>query len=1221
MKKIRINELARELEVKPGVILDLLPELGVQEKKTHSSSVDEDVAIALRDRLIASGELHNGSSHSFAGGDRQSEEAHEGVFAGHTGVHDSQDAHGDLSAKPALKTPLAEFKSEESAPEKAVTPPVEAHRPIRPPFQSPVRPVIRDAAPAARPEAAPISGPPSMPLPPSGPAISTSSVPIQTAPPVSQQATQSAPRQTVPVPAQAVPGSPVAVATPASLATPVTMAPSAAPGPSITMPGEAAPAVPGEPERPAPRFQPLRPPMGLSGPRQPLPPSSSTPKTPGMQNLGQGGPGAGPVTRSVPVLPRPLVQAIPRSGSAPSGSPLAGPRQPLPAEPLRPSGVIGSERVGRPAPMPERPVLQQPSVPVMASPSQPLPRPAQPPTHVVAPGPSAGSPSQTPGSQTPVLSTPGSQIHGSQTHGPQTFNPAATGSQGMSPGASASGMSGSGIPGSPIPPRQPSPRPAPGLTPGAPIAPRPLNARPGLAGQPSARPTVPPRPDLVQRLKQQQIPGPRPGMVSAPTPRPAAPGRPAPSPSQPLYHGPVRPGQPLMRGPGGPAIPGAPNFPGGAGLRRPGMRPMHPTSPLRAESATPTPTEQQRRHQAKPGARPGPRKREEVEGRLRERVSKRSAILEPPPIDREITVAEGVTVKELSEKLGVKANLVIKKLVETKKFFATINQTLDVKLAEELAREFGASTNQVSYEQESTQEVQEAEETGDLVKRAPVVTIMGHVDHGKTSLLDAIRQTNVAGREAGGITQHIGAYRIEKNNRKIVFIDTPGHQAFTRMRARGAKITDIVILVVSSDDGVMPQTLEAIDHARAAKVPIIVAINKIDKPGALPDRVMQQLSDRGLVPESWGGDTVMVPVSAKTGQNLDLLLEMILLVADLQDLKANPARPATGTVLEAKLDKGRGPVATVIVRNGTLRAGDFFICGALFSKVRAMFDDRGNAAKEAEPSMPVEVIGLDALPEVGDDFQVVSDTSKAKQIVVYREAKAREVAMAKGARVATLDSLARQFKEGDLKDLNLLIKADVGGTAEVLSDTLTQLSTDKIRVRVLRAGVGAISESDVLLASTSDAIIIGFNVKADRDAQAVAERQGTEIRLHSIIYELIDEIRAAMTGLLDPVFKETLLGHAEVREIFKISKVGTIAGCYVADGSIRRDGQVRVLRGGGVIHTGKIDALKRFKNDASEVKNGLECGISLVNFNDIEIGDTFEAFAMERVAPEVPVTR
>lgn len=586
----------------------------------------------------------------------------------------------------------------------------------------------------------------------------------------------------------------------------------------------------------------------------------------------------------------------------------------------------------------------------------------------------------------------------------------------------------------------------------------------------------------------------------------------------------------------------------------------------------------------------------------------------PPPIDREITVAEGITVKELSEKLGVKANLVIKKLVE-RKIFATINQTLDVKLAEEISREFGASTNKISFEEESTQDIELAEEERDLVRRAPIVTVMGHVDHGKTSLLDAIRETRVADREAGGITQHIGAYHVEKNGRKIVFIDTPGHQAFTRMRARGAKVTDIVVLVVAADDGVMPQTLEAIDHAKAAGVPMLVAINKIDKPGAQPDRIKQQLSDRGLLAEDWGGDTVMVPVSAKAKQNLDLLLEMILLVADLQDLKANPNRPALATVLEAKLDKGRGPVATVLVRNGTLRAGDFFICGSNFSKVRAMFDDRGNPAKDAEPSMPVEVIGFDDLPEVGDTLQVVTDTAKAKQIVTYRESKAREVAMAKGARVATLDSLAKQFKEGDLKDLNLIVKADVGGTAEVLTDTLQQLSTDKIRVRVLRAGVGAITEDDVLLASASQAVIIGFNVKPERSAQSVAEQQKVDIRQHSIIYELIDEVRQAMTGMLEPVFRELIQGHAEVRETFRISKIGVVAGCFVTDGAIRANSEVRVLRGGDVIHRGKIEALKRFKNDASEVKAGLECGISIVNYNGVQMGDIIEAFTMERMAP------
>lgn len=632
------------------------------------------------------------------------------------------------------------------------------------------------------------------------------------------------------------------------------------------------------------------------------------------------------------------------------------------------------------------------------------------------------------------------------------------------------------------------------------------------------------------------------------------------------------------------------------------------------EPATPVPTETQRRLQGKP-IRPGERREfEQEEGRLRlsPRREQPSAL---PAINREITVAEGVTVKELSEKLGVKANLVIKKLVE-RKIFATINQTLDTKLAEELAREFGASTNKVSYEEEATQGIELAEDAKDQLKRAPVVTIMGHVDHGKTSLLDSIRATNVAAREAGGITQHIGASVVEQSGRKIVFIDTPGHEAFTRMRARGAKVTDIVILVVAADDGVMPQTLEAIGHAKAAGVPLIVAINKVDKPDAQPDRIKQQLADRGLLAEDWGGDTVMVPVSAKAKTNLDLLLEMILLVADIQDLKANPIRPALGSVLEAQLDRGRGPVATVIVRNGTLRVGDFFICGSVFGKVRAMFDDKGGQVREAEPSMPVEVIGLDALPEVGDTFQVVTDTAKAKQIVIYREGKAREQAMAKGARM-TLDQLHQQLQEGEIKDLFLILKADVGGTAEVLSDTLQKLSTEKVRIRVLHSGVGAITETDVLLASASNAIIIGFNVRPERNAVNTAEQEKVEIRLHTIIYELVDEMKRAMVGLLAPVFKEVYKGRAEVRQVFRISKVGTVAGCYVQDGTITRDSMVRLLRDNMVVHTGKVDALKRFKNDASEVKSGFECGISLVNYNDIKEGDIIEAFVSERVANEV----
>jgi translation initiation factor IF-2 len=473
----------------------------------------------------------------------------------------------------------------------------------------------------------------------------------------------------------------------------------------------------------------------------------------------------------------------------------------------------------------------------------------------------------------------------------------------------------------------------------------------------------------------------------------------------------------------------------------------------------------------------------------------------------------------------------------------------------------------------------------------------------------------VADSEAGGITQHIGAYHIEKNGHTIVFIDTPGHEAFTRMRARGAKVTDIVVLVVAADDGVMPQTLEAIDHAKAAKVPIIVAINKIDKPDAQPERIKQQLADRSLLAEDWGGDVVMVPVSAKAKTNLDLLLEMILLVAEMLDLKANPARPAMGTVLEAKLDRGRGPVATVLVRNGTLHVGDYFIVGSVFGRVRAMFDDRGAPVREVLPSMPAEVLGLESLPDVGDSLQVVTDTAKAKQIVIYREIKDREVAMSKTNRI-TLEQLHDQLKEGESKELNIILKTDVGGTAEVLTDTLQKLSSDKVKIRVLHSGVGAITETDVLLASASNAIIVGFNVRPERNAQAVAEKEKVDIRLHTIIYELADEIKKAMTGMLEPVFKEVYKGRAQVREVFRISKVGAVAGCMVNDGSITRDAQVRLLRDNAVIHTGKVSGLKRFKNDASEVKAGFECGISLANYNDIKPGDVIEAFATERVATE-----
>jgi translation initiation factor IF-2 len=600
---------------------------------------------------------------------------------------------------------------------------------------------------------------------------------------------------------------------------------------------------------------------------------------------------------------------------------------------------------------------------------------------------------------------------------------------------------------------------------------------------------------------------------------------------------------------------------------------------------------------------------------------------EPLPITRTITVTEGISVKDLAEKLGVRGKDLIASLL-MRGVFVTVNQSLDAELVKDVASQFGADTQVITFEDEMANEALENlmkdEDVSEIeVTRPPVVTVMGHVDHGKTSLLDAIRETDVASGEAGGITQHIGAYkvRIAKQDspafgREIVFLDTPGHEAFTRMRARGAKVTDIVVIVVAADDGVMPQTLEAVDHAKAANVPIIVAVNKIDKPDAQPDRVKQQLGDRGLVPEAWGGSTVFVDVSAKKKQNLDLLLEMICLVADLGNLKASPDRPAVGTVIEAKLDRGRGAVATVLVQNGTLRAGDSFIMGNTFGKVRAMFDDRGRPTQEAVPSTPVEILGLEGMPDAGDTVLVVADRDKAKGIAQYRKMKERESQLAKSSRVS-LEGLAEQIKQAGVKELPLILKGDVTGSVEVLADSLQKMSTEKVRIKVLHTGVGAITESDILLASASNAIVIGFNVRPERKAADLAEQDGVEIRLHSIIYELQDEIKKAMLGLLEPTIKENYVGRAQVLNIFRIPKVGTIAGCRVVDGSIKRDAEIRLMRDGEQVFKGKLSSLKRFKDDAREVTNGMECGMGIANFNDIQVGDTVEAFVTERVAAEL----
>src|SRR5579859_2183543 len=735
-------------------------------------------------------------------------------------------------------------------------------------------------------------------------------------------------------------------------------------------------------------------------------------------------------------------------------------------------------------------------------------------------------------------------------------------------------------PASPVaaPPR-PSAPPSPAVvTPPAPAAPS-VSASAAPQAPPAAqRPASPP---AAAAPPQQPAPrmivpqtGPRP-VYKAPPPRVVAPTAQAGAPPRPAPGRPV-PGQPIFQRP-------RPQGPPGAGAPRPPLRPgerrpMHPTRtgptgprPIGVGPGLPPGPARPGSRPGGPSRRPGQRyvPRGVKEGPMKGYVPPPRMVVsnEPMPITRNITITEGISVKDLAEKLDIRAKDLISRLL-ARGVFATINQTLDAELASEMARFFGADTNVITFEEQTAKEIdaaaageESAPETG---IRPPVVTIMGHVDHGKTTLLDSIRITNVAEGEAGGITQHIGAYKVritDKDSpaygREIVFLDTPGHEAFTRMRSRGAKATDIVVLVVAADDGVMPQTVEAIDHAHAAEVPIIVAVNKIDKPDAMPDRVKKQLADRGLMPEDWGGKTVFVDVSAKKKTNLNLLMEMICLVADLQELKATADRPATGVVLEAKLDRGRGPVATVLVQNGTLNAGDNFVVGNVFGKVRAMFDDRGAPLQTAPPSTPVEILGMEALPQAGDQFLVVADRDKARGISDYREQKAREAALAKSSRVS-LEGLSEQIKSAGTKELNIILKGDVQGSVEVLSDLLSKLSNDKVRLKLLRSGVGAITETDVLLASASNAIIIGFNVRPERKAQELAEQEEVDIRLHSIIYELQDEIKRAMSGLLEPTIKETYQGRAEVLETFRIPKVGTVAGCRVTDGLIKRDSEVRL---------------------------------------------------------------
>ncbi len=587
-----------------------------------------------------------------------------------------------------------------------------------------------------------------------------------------------------------------------------------------------------------------------------------------------------------------------------------------------------------------------------------------------------------------------------------------------------------------------------------------------------------------------------------------------------------------------------------------------------------------------------------------------------------VVIPEVISVREFAERLGVEPNQLLQDLIALGKFVA-INQPIDFETAQKVAEKYGKVVKLEGAEEETTLEA-ELQETPDreedLKPRPPVITVMGHVDHGKTTLLDYIRNTKVAEREAGGITQHIGASVVEvdtsEGKKKLVFLDTPGHEAFTAMRARGAQVTDIAVLVVAADDGVMPQTVEAINHAKAAGVPIIVAINKIDKPGANPERVKQELTQHGLIPEDWGGDTVMVPVSAKTGEGVDELLEMIALQADIMELKANPDKPARGVVLEAKLDKKRGPVATLLVQNGTLKIGDAVVAGLYAGKIRAMFDDKGRPVKEAGPAMPVEVLGLEDVPLAGDKFYVVESLEKAREIAAKRQELARQSALEREKRVS-LEELFSQMKAGEIKELNVVLKADAQGSVEAIRKSLEELSTDEVKVNIIHAGVGPITENDVMLAAASNAIVIGFNVRPDSAARKAAEKEKVDVRTYRVIYDIVDEIKKAMEGLLEPEEKEVYLGSAEVRATFKVPKVGTVAGCYVRDGVIRRNASVRLVRDGVVIYDGKIASLKRFKEDVREVQAGYECGVGLENFNDIKVGDVIECYTIEKVNREI----
>ncbi|HEX8616270.1 MAG TPA: translation initiation factor IF-2 [Thermoanaerobaculia bacterium] len=924
--------------------------------------------------------------------------------------------------------------------------------------------------------------------------------------------------------------------------------------------------------------------------------------------------------------PRPIVQPpVRKKAEVPSKEEPAAAAPPAVIIPEFVEAVEAEERAAKEAPVPvEKPKPVEAPAPVAEEPAAPAPAAPKPPAETPAPV-----------AERPQPAAP-----------PMAARPAAPQAPGMD--------------------RRPT-------GPTGPRARAPQGPRPNYAGQqtvPTGRPTGPSNPRPNNPGGPMGGPGgPRPGSGAPMGARPAGPGGPRPGgPGGPMGQRPMggpggapRPGAPMGQRPGGP-MGARPS--GGPGMRGPGFRPgqgpgrpplqqLPPTMPganiIRGKKEDDRREDHDKKKTAKRGAKTvrggefdqelltkgpfsgtqvinddiGPDivlpdidedapKRASARRDARRQANPHAKVLDFKKPTGKVALTEGVTVKELAEKLDVKASDLMKHLFMKKGLMVAINQPLGGDLALEVARELKIDAEIVSFEEAVELDALERTEATGTMPRGPVITVMGHVDHGKTSLLDAIRETNVAGGEAGGITQHIGAYHVEKRGRKIVFLDTPGHEAFTMMRARGAKVTDIVILVVAADDGVMPQTKEAIDHARAAKVPMIVAINKIDKPNANIERVRRELSEANVLVEQWGGDVVSVEVSAVKKQGIDDLLDMILLTADMLDLKANPDMPAKGVVLEAKKEVGRGIVGTVLIHDGTLKIGDPFFSGTTWGRVRAMSDERGKRIKEAGPATPVQLTGFEDVPGAGDSLAVVDDDTQARMIGQLRQEKAREAAHSKGGRMS-LDQLFQRMQSGSVKELNLIVKADVQGSVEVLRDTLVKLSTAEVKVSVIHTSVGAVSTNDVMLATASDAIVIGFNVRPERNAQDLAEKEGVDIRMYTVIYTLVDEIKAAMTGLLDPKFHEVHQGRAEIRDTFKVPKIGVIAGCMVLDGVIPRGASVRLLRDNRVIYEGKIGSLRHFKNDVAEVRQGFECGIGIEKFQDMKTGDIIEAYKIEKL--------